>query len=104
MTNPLEPASNIVGGSIQNVKVKIKLENGDVDLLTAGEPIRGEVCLFGPTITPGYFKQPDKTSEAIQNGWLHTGDQGEILENGSLKITDKIVNMIKLSTGDQIAP
>ena len=104
MTNPAEPASNIVGGPIQNVKMKIKLESGDVDLLTAGQPLRGEVCLFGPTIMPGYFKQPDRSTEVLQNGWLHTGDFGEIMENFSLKITDKIRNMIQLSTGDQIAP
>lgn len=42
----------------------------------------------------GYFKQPDRSTGAIQNGWLHTGDYGEIMDNFSLKITDKILNMI----------
>ena len=86
------------------MKVKIKHEHGEIDLLTAGEPLRGEVCLYGPTITPGYFKQPDKTSEAIQNGWLHTGDKAEVLDNGSFKIIEKAKNMIQLQTGDKVNP
>lgn len=79
----MEPATNLVGGSIQNVKVKIKHDHGDVDLLTQGEPLRGEICLYGPTIMPGYFKQPEKSSQVIKDGWLHTGDKAEILDNGS---------------------
>lgn len=93
-----------MGGPIQNVKVKIKHENGDVDLLTKGEPVRGEVCLYGPTVTPSYFKQPEKTSESIIDGWLHTGDKCELLDNGSFKIIEKISQIIKLSTGDQVVP
>ena len=72
------------------VRVKVKLDNGEVDLLTSGEPMKGEVCLFGSSITPGYFKQPDKTSAAIIDGWYHTGDKCEVLDNGSFKIIEKM--------------
>ena len=48
---------------------------------------RGEICLRGPTIFKGYYKNMKKTAETIDNdGWLHTGDIGCILSNGAVKV------------------
>lgn len=48
---------------------------------------RGEICLRGPGIFKGYYKNMKKTAETLDNdGWLHTGDVGVILKNGALKV------------------
>ncbi len=69
------------------------------DLDTEGRSTpRGEVCLRGPGIFMGYYKDDAKTREAIDNNcWLHTGDVGVILPNGALKIIDRSKNIFKLS-------
>lgn len=54
----------------------------------------GEIMLFGPMLIRGYWNRPDATAEAIENGWLHTGDGGYIDEEGFLFIKDRIKDMI----------
>uniref|UniRef100_A0A7S1G3A0 AMP-dependent synthetase/ligase domain-containing protein n=1 Tax=Corethron hystrix TaxID=216773 RepID=A0A7S1G3A0_9STRA len=65
---------------------------------------RGEVLVRGNNISIGYYKMPDKTAEVFdKDGWFHTGDIGQWASDGSLRIVDRLKNLIKLKGGEYIA-
>ena len=65
----------------------------------------GEILARGPQIMKGYYKMPEETAKVIDDeGWFHTGDIGEFDAEGYLKITGRIKNIFKLSTGKYVMP
>jgi long-chain acyl-CoA synthetase len=64
----------------------------------------GEILIRGPHIFGGYYKMEDKSFGAIEDGWLHTGDIGELDENGFLKITGRKKDIIITAGGKNLTP
>jgi long-chain acyl-CoA synthetase len=86
-----------------------KVKIGTVGPALAGVEVRlaedGEVLVRGPVNTPGYFRQPEATAALIDaEGWLHTGDVGELDADGYLKIVDRKKELIITSSGKNLSP
>jgi len=79
-----------VGRVIDNVEVKIAED--------------GEILVKGPNVMLGYYKDAKKTDEVMTGEYFHTGDIGEICNDGFLKITDRKKEMFKTSGGKYVAP
>lgn len=105
-----DPTSGHVGGPYTALDIKLvdvpemAYTSRDKDENGVSMP-RGEVCYKGYNTFKGYFRQPEQTRDAIDaDGWVHTGDIGQFLPSGALKIIDRKKNIFKLSQGEYIAP
>jgi long-chain acyl-CoA synthetase len=89
------------------------LRNNSLKIGTVGKPLKGieikiaddgEILMKGHCIMQGYYKRDDLTAETIKDGYLHSGDIGELDSEGFLKITDRKKEIFKTSGGKYIAP
>ena len=81
---------------------------------TVGTPLPGvkvkignkhEILVKGPTVMKGYYNNPEETAKAIdEDGWFHTGDCGDLTQDGHLVLTERLKDLFKTSNGKYVAP
>ncbi len=86
------------GRAMPHVQIEIRDDEGRA--LPPG--VEGEICLKGPKVTKGYWKDPEKTAKSFFGDWFRSGDVGVLDEEGFLTITDRKKDMI-ISGGENIA-
>jgi long-chain acyl-CoA synthetase len=80
-----------VGTPLPGVKVKIGVKH--------------EILVKGPTVMKGYYNKPEETAQAIDaDGWFHTGDCGDLTQDGHLVLTERLKDLYKTSNGKYVAP
>ena len=91
---------NVVKGSVGNV-----LDMDDVKIMDPNEDGEGEICVKGPNVMLGYYKNEEATREAIgEDGYFRTGDYGKLTKDRVLYITGRKKNLIILSNGKNVYP
>jgi acyl-CoA synthetase (AMP-forming)/AMP-acid ligase II len=92
---PHRPKYGTVGAALPFTDVRIVDAEDRTREVAAGEP--GEILVKGPQVMKGYWRQPQATAEALQDGWLATGDIGRLDDEGYLRIVERKKDLIKAS-------
>jgi long-chain acyl-CoA synthetase len=100
-------------GQTEIVGIAYMHRDGDVRPDTVGKPLPGTECRISESgeilsrsasVTPGYYKLPEKTAELLEGGWLHSGDAGYIDDNGHLVVIDRISDVMHNNNGLMFSP
>lgn len=99
-----------IGPTVQDTEIRIvDLNTNEVlypnpNLPHQGRGMRGEICIRGPQVMKGYYREPEMTDKAIRDGWFHTGDIGMMTFNNCMKILGRSKSTIVLSNGENLEP
>ena len=100
-SNPLPPLQRLAGSVGLAAGPEVAIMGSDGKLLTPGAT--GEIVIRGPNVTKGYENNPKANAEAFAHGWFHTGDQGTMDEQGYLRITGRLKEIINRG-GEKVSP
>ncbi|SCZ08763.1 AMP-binding protein [Microvirga guangxiensis] len=90
----IEEFTGTIGYPLPSTDVTVRASDGSI--LPLGE--RGELCVKGPQVMPGYWQRPDETARVMtEDGYFRTGDVATILPDGQVKIVDRMKDMILVS-------
>ncbi len=100
-------------GQTEIAGIAVVHPDDDIDPETVGKPLPatrvkiaedGEILMKSPAMMKGYYRNPEATAKTIVEGWLHTGDMGELTERGHLVIHDRAKDIFRLRDGTLVAP
>jgi long-chain acyl-CoA synthetase len=105
---PLRQVYGSTEAGVVSMHAEGDVDNDSVGRVCAGAEVRisegQEILVRGPSVFSGYYKNPEKTAEALRDGWFHTGDSGWVNERGHLHYLDRIDNLDELRSGHRYAP
>ncbi|WP_117593238.1 class I adenylate-forming enzyme family protein [Haloprofundus halophilus] len=94
MLNPTDPEKRRIGSiGLPPAEKRIKVVDDDGDPVPTGE--KGEIIQHCPALMAGYHRQPDKTAEAVHDGWFYTGDYGKLDEDGFVYFLDRKKDIVR---------
>jgi len=102
LTAPGDPQPDQVGPPLGCNNIKL-VDVVDMEYFAAHN--QGEICVRGANVFQGYYREPERTNLVLDEaGWLHTGDIGEWLPSGTLKLIDRKKQIFKVAQGEYVAP
>ena len=102
-----------VYGQTESGGISVLHPDDDVRPETVGKPTAqtaikiseaGEILISSPTVFLGYYKNPEATAQALEGGWLHTGDAGVVEDDGHLVVIDRMRDVLRLADGSRFSP
>jgi long-chain acyl-CoA synthetase len=102
-----------VYGSTETSGICVLHPDGEIRAETVGKPTpgtrvrisdTGEILVSGASVFLGYYKNPEATATALDDGWLHTGDAGLLDDEGHLVMIDRLKDVLKLADGSRFSP
>ena len=99
-----ETSPIVAVGQYENNMFKVGAVGKPIDDIEVKIADDGEILVKGPNVMQGYFKDPEKTASVMSGDYFHTGDKGELDEDGFLKITGRKKEMFKTSGGKYVIP